>query len=95
MRLAALVAELRRARGPVTGIELAERLGVAPSEVAAMLDALRASGRLGPGQRPPKEEPAACAVGGSCSMSCPGPEECALTVDLNVTGLHIRPVVSR
>lgn len=89
MRLAALLTELEKAAGPVTGIELADRLGVSTGEVAAMLDALRASGRLAPkASRPPAADP--CPSAGACTMSCPGPDHCALTVDLNVTGLQIR-----
>lgn len=88
MRLEALVAEIDRATGPITGIELADRLGVSTYRVAAMLDALRAAGRIGPEIR--ESAPDTCSSAGSCSMSCPGPDECALTVDLNVTGLHIR-----
>jgi hypothetical protein len=94
MRLAALLDELERASGPVTGIELADRLGVAPSRVAAMLDALRASGRLGLESRR-TTAPGSCATSGSCSMSCPGPDECALTVDLSVTTLQIQPFTRR
>jgi hypothetical protein len=89
MRLSALLAEIERSRGPVTGIELAAKLGVAPAAVASMLVALRASGQLGPEIRtePP---PDSCASSGSCSMTCPGPGECSLVIDLTVTGLQIR-----
>ena len=89
MKLAALLTEIARSRGPVTGIELADRLGIPPAQVAAMLAALRASGRLGPEARV-GPAPATCDAAGSCSMSCPGPSECALVVDLEVTGLEIR-----
>ena len=92
MRLGALVAEIERARGPITGVELAARLGVTTHQVAAMLDALRASGRIGPEVREPEPMPDTCSSSGSCSMSCPGPDKCALTVDLSVSGLQIRPV---
>lgn len=88
MRLSALLVELERAAGPVTGIELADRLGVSTVEVAAMLDALRASGRLAPEPRSPVS--GSCPSISACSMNCPGPEKCALTVDVNVTGLQIR-----
>lgn len=91
MSLTALVTEIEKAAGPVTGIELAVRLGVSPGQVAAMLDALRASGRLGPESRA-SEPMDTCSSSGSCSMTCPGPDECALTVDLNVTGLEIQPL---
>jgi hypothetical protein len=91
MRLHALVAALEGANGPVTGIELADRLGITTAEVAAMLVALRASGRLGPERRDP-EPTTTCSSSGSCSMKCPGPDNCALTVDLSVTGLRIRSV---
>jgi hypothetical protein len=91
MRLSAIVAELQSAAGPVTGFELADRLGITTTEVAAMLVALRASGRLAPEPRDP--QPATtCSSSGSCSLSCPGPDNCALTVDLSVTGLQIRSV---
>ena len=89
MRFAALLSAIREAKGPVTGIDLAQRLGVAPATVAGMLAALRASGQLAPGFRS-EPAPEMCASSGSCSMSCPGPGECSLVVDLNVTGLEIR-----
>jgi hypothetical protein len=89
MRLAALLDEVARARGPVTGIELADRLGINPTEVADMLMALRASGQLVEEART-EPVPETCAAAGSCSMSCPGPEECALVIDLHVTGLEIQ-----
>ena len=89
MKLAALLTEIERSRGPVTGIDLAVRMGIAPGEVSAMLDALRASGRLGPEVR--EAEPMdSCGSAGACSMTCPGPGECALVIDLNVSGLQIR-----
>lgn len=94
MRLSSLIDELGRLSGPVTGVELAHRLGISTTEVAAMLDALRASGRLGPEIR--KSEPTSgCSSAGPCSMTCPGPDECALTVVLNVTGLQIQSVDRR
>ena len=88
MRLAALLTEIERSRGPVTGIELANRLDIAPAEVAGMLLALRASGQLGPAVR---SQPAgdSCSSAGACSMSCPGPGECSLVIDLQVAGLEI------
>jgi hypothetical protein len=94
MRLAALLTAIRESRGPVTGIDLAQRLGVAPATVAEMLMALRAGGQLGPEVR---TIPASttCASSGSCSMSCPGPEECSLAIDLEVTSLEIRSAVGR
>ena len=89
MKLTALLAEIERSSGPVMGIDLARRLGVAPAEVAAMLSALKASGRLGPevAPGPPATE---CASGSACSMSCPGPGECSLMIDLSLTGLEVR-----
>jgi hypothetical protein len=89
MKLATLVTEIERSRGPVTGIELALRLGIRPAEVAAMLAALRASGRLGPEVR---SEPAPddCSSAGACSMSCPGPGDCPLVIDVSVSGLEIK-----
>ncbi len=91
MRLATLLQEIEASRGPVTGIDLAIRMGIAPGEVASMLDALRASGRLAPEITDP-EPIDACGSAGSCSMTCPGPGECSLMIDLNVTGLEIRSV---
>lgn len=88
MRLAALMAEIDHASGPVLGIDLAHRLGIPPAELEAMLAALRASGRLViEGPRDPAG--AACPSAGACSMSCPGSEDCSLMIDLNVTGLEI------
>jgi hypothetical protein len=89
MKLATLVTEIERSRGPVTGIELALRLGIRPAEVAAMLAALRASGWLGPEVR---SEPAPddCSSAGACSMSCPGPGDCPLVIDVSVSGLEIK-----
>lgn len=89
MKLTALLSEIEQASGPVMGIDLAKRLGVEPAEVAAMLDALRASGRLGP-EVSPGPATSECASGGACSMSCPGPGECSLMIDLSVTGLEVR-----
>ena len=90
MRLAALLGAIREAKGPVTGIDLAQRLGVAPATVAEMLVALRASGQLAPETRT-EPAPEICSSSGACSMSCPGPGECSLVIDLSVTGLEIRP----
>ena len=87
MRLTTLLREIERSAGPVTGIELALRLGVSPGEVARMLDALRAAGKLG-AEMP--ERPDTCASSGSCSMTCPGPEKCQLTVNLQVSSLQVR-----
>lgn len=89
MKLAALLNEIERSSGPVMGIDLARRLGVEPAELAAMLGALRASGRLGP-EMAPGPAAAECASSGACSMSCPGPGECSLMIDLSVTGLEVR-----
>lgn len=91
MRLATLLREIEISPGPVTGIELATRLGITTGEVSAMLAALRASGRIGPEMR--DQEPIGnCGSAGSCSLTCPGPDECSLTVDISVTGLEIRPL---
>ena len=89
MRLTTLLREIERSPGPVTGIELASRLGITTSEVASMLDALRAAGMLGAdmAERPKMD---GCASSGSCSMACPGPDECSLTVNLQVSSLQIR-----
>ena len=48
MKLAALVREIEAAGGPITGVELAQRLDTNPAEIGAMLVALRASGWLVP-----------------------------------------------
>jgi hypothetical protein len=95
MSVAALLSAIRESKGPVTGIELAQRLGISPGIVAQMLVALRASGQLGAEVRTASSmlgapAPDTCASSGSCSMTCPGPDECSLTIDLNVTGLEIR-----
>ncbi len=93
MRLTALLSAIEESPGPVTGIDLALRLGISPGEVAAMLDALRASGRLGP--EPVSRHPVdSCASAGSCALTCPGPEECSLVIDLSVTGLEIRSSIA-
>ncbi len=89
MRLTALLQEIERSPGPVTGIELASRLGITTAEVAGMLDALRAAGRLG-AEMADRPRIDTCASSGSCSMSCPGPDKCSLTVNLQVSGLQIR-----
>jgi hypothetical protein len=89
MRLATLLNAIEESGGPVTGIDLAIRLGIGPGEVAAMLDALRASGRLAP-EIADSEPMTSCGSAGSCSMTCPGPGECSLVIDLNVTGLEIQ-----
>ncbi len=93
MKLFALLHEIEQSSGPVTGIDLASRLGVRPDEVASMLVALRASGHIGPEVRS-EPAPENCASSGSCSMSCPGPDKCSLVIDLNVTGLEIRRPVT-
>mgnify|MGYP001822162969 CR=1 FL=1 len=89
MKLSTLLTEIRSSSGPVTGIELADRLEVSPAAVARMLVALRATGQIGPEVRT-EPAPGACASSGTCSLSCPGPEECSLVIDLRVTGLEIR-----
>ena len=89
MKLSTLLTEIQGSHGPVTGIELAARLGVTTGEVDAMLTALRASGKIGSARRT-DPAPDNCASAGACSMSCPGPGECALVMDLNVAGLEIR-----
>ena len=86
MRLTTLLQEIERSPGPVTGIELATRLDVSPAEVATMLDALRAAGKLGADM---PERPDTCNAVGSCSMTCPGPDKCSLTVNLQVSSLQI------
>jgi|GEM_PF-2046507 len=88
MRLAALLRAVEESPGTVTVADLARRLGETPETVRSMLAALRAAGRLGPegSARPGTEE---CASAGSCSGSCPGPEDCPFVVDLGA-GLEIR-----
>jgi hypothetical protein len=95
MSVAALLSAISESKGPVTGIELAQRLGISPGILAQMLVALRASGQLGAEVLPASlmrgaPAPDTCASSGSCSITCPGPDECSLTIDLNVTGLEIR-----
>lgn len=94
MKLAALVREIEAAGGPVTGVELAQRLNTNPAEVGAMLVALRASGWLVPdgAAEPPAGD---CGSAGSCSLSCPGPDECGLVIDLHVATLEIRRASSQ
>ncbi len=94
MKLTALLGAIRESKGPVTGIELALRLGVSPGEVAAMLDALRASGQLGT-DVPTHEPIESCESAGLCSLSCPGPEDCSLVIDLSVTNLEIKAAAPR
>lgn len=88
MRLTTLLEEIARSPGPVTGIELASRMGITAAEVAGMLDALRAAGRLGP-EPTERPQPDNCASSGSCSMSCPGPDKCSLTLNPQVSSLQI------
>jgi hypothetical protein len=89
MKLAAVLREIEMAAEAITVPELAARLGVAPLEVASMLTALRAAGRVGPPERRQKgtEE---CAAAGSCSTSCPGAPQCPFTGDV-VAELRIVP----
>ena len=89
MRLTTLLQEIERSPGPVTGHELASRLGVTNGEIARMLDALRAAGMLG-AEMTDRPKVDTCASSGSCSMTCPGPDECSLTVNLQVSVLQIR-----
>ena len=87
MRLTAFLEEIQNSSGPVTGLDLAQRLDLKPSEVMAMIGALRASGKLIP------EGPLVdrhCASAASCSLSCPGPDDCSLVVKVSVPGLQIR-----
>lgn len=86
MRLAALVDAIEASDGPVTVIELAERLGATPGEVAAGLAALRASGQLSAEQGSAIDE---CPSSAACSRVCPGPARCPLVIDLAVPALQI------
>ncbi|MEA1903654.1 MAG: hypothetical protein U9N56_09030, partial [Actinomycetota bacterium] len=58
-----------------------------PAEVMAMISALRAAGKLTP-EGPMAEEH--CPTAASCSLSCPGPDKCALAVNFTISGLEIR-----
>jgi hypothetical protein len=89
MSLATLRSAIRESSGPVTGIELAHRLGMAPGEVSAMLDALRAAGQLNI-EQPPAQPDVECSSARACSLACPGPNECPLVVDFALTSLEIR-----
>lgn len=90
MKLVALVREIEAAGGPITGVELAQRLDTNPAEVGAMLVALRASGWLVPeGTAVPA--PDECGSAGNCSLSCPGPDKCGLVIDFHVATLEIHP----
>lgn len=88
MSLAAVLAEIDRAEGPITRTELAKRLGVSPGEVGAMLAALRAAGRLGP--EPEAASGDECPSAGGCTVACPGPERCPLVFDIGIGGLTVR-----
>ena len=90
MKLATLVRQIEAAGGPITCVELAQRLDTNPAEIGAMLVALRASGWLMPeGTAAPA--PDECGSAGSCSLLCPGPAKCGLVIDLHVATLGIRP----
>ena len=81
MRLAALLTEIDHSPGAVTVGELARRLDTTPLEIANMLTALRAAGRLGPeGSNEPGTH--GCASTGTCGISCSGPDDCPFTVNL-------------
>jgi len=88
MILAAVLAEIERAAGPITRVELARRLGVSADEVGAMLAALRAAGRLRPesGADPTEN----CPSSAGCRGTCPGPERCPLVVDMGIGGLAVQ-----
>lgn len=94
MKLAALRDAIAGSKGPISELDLVRRLGIPRSELAAMLDALRASGQLGSQQRPARSTDA-CSSAGSCSMTCPGPDECSLVIDIGVTGFEIRSSLAR
>ena len=87
MRLTTFLHEIEKSHGPVTGLELAQRLGLTPADVMAMIGALRAAGKLTP-DGPLVEQH--CATASSCALSCPGPDECSLSVQVSVPGLQIR-----
>lgn len=88
MRLAGLLRAVEESPGTVTVADLARRLGESPVMVRAMLDALRAAGRLGP-EGSPHPGTDECTSAASCSVSCPGPGACPFVVDLGA-GLEIR-----
>jgi hypothetical protein len=87
MKLAALLSAVKESNGPVTGIDLALRLGISPGQVAAMLDALRAGGQLGSEPEPDVET---CSSAGSCTLACPGPGKCPLVIDLSLNSRYER-----
>jgi len=84
-----LLAAIDEAGRPLTPVELAARTGLAVGDVRALLDALRANGRLAP-QGSDETTPSACAIGPSCGSSCPGSGECPLVIDLDLGGLSPR-----
>lgn len=92
MRLTAFLREIEASKGPITGLELAQRLGIPPAEVMGMVHALRAAGKLTP-DGPLVEDH--CATAASCSLSCPGPDHCSLSVSVTVPGLQIRSSTDR
>ncbi len=89
MMLARLLTEIETAGRPLTPTELAGRIGVDRSEVTAMLGALRAHGRLAPGESG-EGPPDGCAAVGSCRSACPGPADCPLVIDIGLDGLEPR-----
>jgi hypothetical protein len=90
MSLAAVLAELDRGGGPVTGAELAHRLGMTSGEIAPMLAALRAAGRLAPERT--TRSAGECPPGVGCSGRCPGPQRCPLVVNPGAAALTVRLV---
>jgi hypothetical protein len=91
MMLAALLDAIETAGSPLTPLELAIRTGLRVSEVTSLLDALRANGRLAPGEGgAPGRAPEGCAAGGACGSSCVGPGDCPLVVDFDLGGLAPR-----
>lgn len=89
MMLARLLAEIAAAGRPLTPGELAHRIGATRDEVAGLLAALRAHGRLAPPEAG-AGDPGGCAAGGACGKACSGPGECPLVIDLGFDDLEIR-----
>ena len=88
MKLAALLAIIEAGPGSMTEADIAERTGTSVPEVRAMLAALRAAGRIGP-ERSVSPGTDACASAGACTISCPGPNDCPLLIDIGAP-LEIR-----
>jgi len=78
--LTRLLDELATASQPLTVRELARRFDTNPTEVTAMIDALRAAGLVGSDDA----ARAGCGRSRHCSGVCPGPDDCPLVADLGI-----------